>query len=123
MSKPSDVAKEYLKPPFSAYDFFGYLIPAFLFLLCVYLFELSAKRFIPDYHQPFRSICELTLPAKDAQFFFQAGYVVGFVLAAYVCGHIIGTISSVLLDRTLVSKAHGYPSERLIGKRESTPRG
>lgn len=41
--------------------------------------------------------------------------MISLALLTYICGHLINAISSILVDRTLVYKAHGYPYRHLFG--------
>jgi hypothetical protein len=105
---------ELFKAPFSVYDFFGYLGPAVVFIVCIYLFESAARPFASAYPQPVLSLIERIVPKEPTSFIVQGGLAFICLLAAYVCGHVIASFGSFILDRTMVSKAHGYPLQRLL---------
>lgn len=82
------------KIPFSAYDFFGCLSSGVI--------ALAGASFAYQGVEVFR----LDL---------NAGQVVGLVIAAYLIGHVVASISSFLLERRLTRRLIGSPTSWLFG--------
>ncbi len=107
--------------PFGTYDFFGYLIPGMtlifnIYLICIgYHWSLSGDKNI-SLISPVNYFLEdmSKILNSNASTFFQITVVIFLLIFAYVIGHIIGSISSLFLDRILVFKAYGYPYESII---------
>lgn len=112
--------------PFTAYDIFGYLMPGFAFILGILCFEYSFNKTIisnnPDLlekiYLPIYKAFSLFQPAFDtngkAIFSYLTFLLITLLSASYFIGHIISAFSSLLIDRTFVYKAYGYPFERFI---------
>jgi len=102
--------------PFSAYDIFVYLIPGFTILICILLFEfISIKRLGTSFYTPLYSFLIITYHSDLLKSWgFSVLYLFLFLNFAYVAGHIITSASSLLIDRILISKGHGYPYEELV---------
>jgi|688.fasta_scaffold39672_3 hypothetical protein len=88
--------------PFSDYDFFGYLASGAMFL-CVYDYVYNGGTQI-ILHKDW-------LPAQVFMIF----------LAAYVAGHIIASISSLLVEKLLIQKVIGCPE--ILFFASSPPKG
>lgn len=83
------------KIPFTSYDFWAYLSAGFLLL------------FVADY------VVGTSLLSRDSWTVVQ-GLVA--VSAAYAIGQLIASASSIILERLLVGKLLGYPTNVLFGK-------
>jgi hypothetical protein len=88
------------KSPFTSYDFWAYLASGFLLLgPADYVFGTNL------------------LTGKDWSWF-QIGVAVS---SAYVAGHLIAGLSSLVLERGLVGKVLGYPRDILFGQVKVRP--
>lgn len=83
-----------MKVPFSVYDFFGYLASGYLVLVSVDL-AFSTGWVLVD-----------SMPVPRA---------LAWVLAAYVAGHLVAHLSSVVLEGWLVRNLLGSPEEHMLG--------
>src|SRR5437868_4152670 len=107
-----------IKSPFHLYDFFGYLLPGFLFYLLLF-FELkyaSLEKYCRDWHcglpegfSIFLINDPSILPRTRIDKIFFSGYqqisflsYVSFLIICYLTGHIIGSISSVVLEKIIL---------------------
>jgi hypothetical protein len=93
-----------LKPnPFSVYDFLGYLVPGYFFLVgLVYLTQRYALSFA-------------VIGTINSQLQLNAlQLVIPTVIMSYVCGHILSYLSSITIERYL-NWTYGYPSKYLFG--------
>ncbi len=118
--------------PFTAYDVFGYLIPGSIALAITYSLELWCRHSHPKVilHTPIYSTV-INLGSVDIGSTMndkaEMGWYMGVLLlaailiVAYSLGHIISSISSLLLDRVLIKKGHGYPYEHLLGFETEEP--
>lgn len=80
--------------PFTVYDFFAYLSSGFVVLASITAAFVGYE------------------PLKESPGFLLA---VLFVVAAYVTGHIVANVSGDLIERRLVRKRLGMPTEHLLG--------
>jgi hypothetical protein len=89
------------KLPFTSYDFWAYLSSGFLLLFAV------------DY------VVGKDFLMRDSWTVVQG--VIAFS-SAYAVGHVVASISSLLLERLLVGKLLGYPRDILLGRRRISKR-
>jgi hypothetical protein len=90
------------RTPFWPYDIFGYLLPGLIVLIAL----VGASQ--PDF--PSRVVQNLT--TTD---------VVLAILGAYIIGHLMAALSSRLVERELLARLCGYPTEimlQLVAKQE-----
>jgi len=109
--------------PFGSYDIFSYVIPGVTALIAVINFEHWYRRNVngdPD-TEPLTPVASTVLePAKSIpieSLVYSFVYALTLIAIVYVGGHLISTISGIVLDRIYVYKAHGYPYETLLGLR------
>lgn len=100
--------------PFNTYDFFGYLIPGSTFLIiCLvtdyWLIEHINKINISS-HTPFYTAINTLFNEYVIN---NAGltllYILLGIIASYVLGHVVSSISSFSIDRILINKGYNYP--------------
>lgn len=125
-------------PFFTAYDFFGYLIPgAILVFIAAIIEQVFISRYefrrtalehvycgcklenvISEINQPrpvFSSVfVEFSLLDKPTNWITSLPIVLGVFVLIYVAGHVVSTISSFLLDRVFIRQAIGYPFEHCL---------
>lgn len=86
------------KIPFSVYDFFSYLASGSLFLIIVdYAFDRG----------------NLAKPSPPI------GYAIFWILLAYILGHLIAHLSSMLLEVNFLRKVLGSPEEHLLAEKSN----
>ncbi len=105
--------------PLTPYDVLGYLVPGGIFFILVYLFELwgrtqeSGSIDQARLHTPVWTGFQVLRPAKE-DWVTSVFFIVSMLVPFYVAGHIIASLSSLVIDRVLVAKGHGYPYVRLL---------
>jgi hypothetical protein len=87
------------KLPFSVYDFFACLSAGFL-VIAAADYALNHGRLLTRGHALFLDL--------------------GFVIAAYVAGHVVAELASLLYERRLVARRLGYPTDILLGRSSSS---
>jgi hypothetical protein len=85
------------KTVFWAYDFFGYLLPGLLFIFGLFFTN-------PKFHQMWHTLKE------NPNWFF----VLTLIGTAYILGHFIAALSSVILEKILIVRILKYPSDYLL---------
>lgn len=90
---------------FDSYDFFGYFLPGILatgasLLGFLGLTEQSFGKFVQQY------------VAGPTQLFIAFG--IAFLFCSYIFGHVISSISAIILDKFYVQNVKGYPFDRII---------
>jgi hypothetical protein len=113
-----------VQPPLTPYDFLGYLAPSATMLLCVLGLEALVKHFDKSgiihakISTPLLTIYASVKTSRDDWLAF-ATFAFLLIAAMYVLGHVIATMSSFAIDRTLVFRGYGYPFEQLMRETES----
>lgn len=106
------------KLPMSAYDLLGYIVPGTTLLITVFLLEFEAREqlHIPIVAPLYSSLFNLwpTMSGADGHWLLGVVFLVLLVAAAYVCGHLVSSVSSFLVDRVFIHKGYGYPYEHLL---------
>jgi hypothetical protein len=101
-------------PSLSTYDVLGYLLPAIALLSSIYAFEVMV---VAQRGQviatPVSSLLRTTLgEATDTARTIL--YILTGLMLLYVVGHVISAVSSLVLDRILVTRVFGYPYQSLL---------
>lgn len=97
--------EEKARLPFDGYDFFGYMLPGFVFLS---LLAVCLPYYLgDDFWQYYTLITQLRTDLYLTS-------VVFFLITAYVLGHVVASVSAILYDRIIVQKIFGYPYNRII---------
>jgi hypothetical protein len=99
--------------PFSSYDVFGFLIPGASLFAGSYLFEHALRRVSLSFDTPLWTMVHWPGPLEKPTVVVVSCAVM-FVLAAFVAGHVITTISKHFIESLLVSKGYGWPYEFLL---------
>ncbi|MBU0689741.1 MAG: hypothetical protein KJ850_01090 [Gammaproteobacteria bacterium] len=89
--------------PFSFYDFLGYLTPGSIFLYGV----------IAGYAHVYSELSPYAFVVKELSFE-KAEIYIPFIFVAYIIGHILSFLSSVIVERYSIW-SDGYPSKYLLG--------
>lgn len=102
-------------PPFSVYDFFGYLFPASI------LTGIGALSLFVSHPSLAQKIKPILLEVDTFVLgSFQVPVVIFFIVfciaVLYFVGHAIGTLSHLIFDRIIVKNIFGYPMETLLGR-------
>ncbi len=118
--KPSDV--RYIKIPFTLYDLFGYLLPGLLFFaLFPITYDFSKIiNIVSDYIRT-GAYCERTfllLQIRDTLSISPLLLLFYCILIAYLVGHVIAALSSLILERFFVDKFLKYPAANMFGIRK-----
>jgi len=102
--------------PFTSYDVFGYVIPGTILLVAIYLFEVWARHEIgTSCHTPIYTILKQARTIVFSQDWVLSIFLIFiFLIIAYAIGHLIATLSSLVLDRILIYKGYGYPYKFLL---------
>lgn len=107
--------------PFTGYDIFGYLIPGATLLACILLTEGELRRWASSLAEPLATYTPLlsTIDAVQAPRGLKGGALGGALVAlwvgvSYIVGHLVASVSAFAIDRGIVAKGSGYPSQRLI---------
>jgi hypothetical protein len=101
-------------------DALMFFAPGTVLLLSVLLFEYWCTHLngftASTYHTPLLTITRMVkgLFANGANWSMTLALLLPVGLGVYMTGHIVNAVSSLLIDRTLVYKAYGYPYERLF---------
>lgn len=104
----------------SLYDLLGYIAPGGILVLSVFVLERWALQLTVSgaplasatIHTPIHRL--LLVFAADVRAGGWLGTTIAglaMLLTAYVSGHVIASVSSMLIERTLVFKGYGYPYE------------
>lgn len=107
------------KLPMSAYDLMGYIIPGATLLTSAFLFEfepreqLHIKIVAPLYSSLYNLWPDMS--GSHGHWILGVVFFVLLVAVAYVCGHLVSSVSSFLIDRIFIYKGYGYPYEQLLG--------
>lgn len=92
--------------PFSSYDFFGYLMPGFIFLLSLFgWFKYAEFDFLKNVVMPFKGGINIGNSLLILFFVFSLSYFIG---------HLIGAVSHILYDRMLIRSCIGYPIHYIL---------
>lgn len=105
--------------PFDLYDVFGYIIPGLVFLLLNYLvidvfieeFPLKSEFLYRLHDIGYRELIEIK---ESVPWWLELTLLISTICMIYISGHIIASISSLIIDKYLVKKIAGYPSQRLF---------
>jgi hypothetical protein len=96
--------------PFNTYDVFGYLIPGAVFGLFSFLTEFWMKSTFQIEHAPIFTLLELFVDIDSSTSTMRAiTFLLIILIILYFFGHLIATISSLYIDRTLIRKGYNYP--------------
>src|SRR5437868_3593732 len=100
------------------YDILGYLAPGGTMILSALAFEHFVDRVVgpqlaakPAWHTPLLSALNTLYTSsviKDNSVSLLL-FAIGFAAVAYIAGHVVGSLASLLLDRLLIFKGYGYP--------------
>lgn len=109
-----DIEAERVKIAMSLVDLLNYIVPGGTLLALIVVFEVMAPRGgrLPSGASAFWTTIE--------PFVRNDGWLVptllgmGVLLGAYVIGHVIDSVATLLIDRTLVYKGFGYPYQNLL---------
>ncbi|MCK9181589.1 MAG: hypothetical protein M0P13_01740 [Fibrobacteraceae bacterium] len=93
--------------PFSANDFFGYLLPGLIFTLSFYGWSRYAHLSWVMYWDK----CDIKNISVGGSIF----YMFFAFAVVYFFGHIIGSISHIIYDRILIRNIIGYPLQYILG--------
>src|SRR3989475_10477600 len=88
--------------PFSAFEYLGYIVPGVVVLVGIFL------NYGPL--DSFAKLGQYLSSIKDASFAFYAA----LLISAYVLGHIVSALGSFFLERQVLRRFLGYPSEDLF---------
>jgi hypothetical protein len=96
--------KEEMNPKtyFWPYDLFGYLLPGFVVEFCLI-----------EFNSHIRSLFTARFQSKDPL------DIAALIGIAYVSGHLVAALSSLLLENIILKKTVGYPSYQLFDERKS----
>jgi hypothetical protein len=101
----------------TSYDVLGYIVPGGFLVMALAGYEGLARQYAPtaDLRLPVHTALSYMLSAREDSW--AAGVVTlgAFVATLYVTGHVVASISALLVDRIYVEKAHGYPLQRILG--------
>ena len=103
-----------LRIPFSTYDVLGYIIPGVTLLGCTFLYEYWLRIHGVRLHTPVYSLLQLATALERHQWAVSFLYILGGLCGTYVVGHIVSSLSGLLIDRLFVYKGHGYPYVGLL---------
>lgn len=122
----------------SVYDVFGYVVPGSVFLGLIYAFDFSISNNTMlrpidmfgwgvalshvEVAKPstsvltaFSELNTVLAGADDLVVLYSVLFVVALLISVYTLGHLIASISSLVLDRMLIRSGHGYPYSHLLG--------
>ncbi len=118
--KLSDI--RYIKIPFTLYDLFGYLLPGLLFFaLFPITYDFSKIIDIASEYIRTGNYCErnfLLLQIRDTLSISPWLLLFYCILIAYLVGHVIAALSSLILERIFVEKFLKYPAANMFGIRK-----
>lgn len=108
--------------PITAYDVLGYMAPGGTLILCIFLFEVWVERIRrmglaadKDLHVPmYTAFTTFAGKLSNADWVLSALFLIVVLGIAYVVGHVVASLSALLMDRFYLAKAHGYPYEWLL---------
>jgi hypothetical protein len=106
-----------IKTPFNAYDVFAYFMPGLALFTLIYVYESRIQQHAGvTLHAPVYHFLERTqsVLAKDTNWAVSLVCVIAAIGVAYVVGHIVASLSALIIDRVLVYKGYGYPYENLL---------
>ena len=94
--------------PFDLYDFFGYLFPGVIFSTSILIFY---NQLHPGFYNKWFSY-----PTNEFEipFIVGLGFVVAAIVVLYSLGHVIATLSHIIIDRVLIDGIEGYPINFLL---------
>ncbi len=99
--------------PFDLYDFFGYIFPSVIFSASILLFYNSLR---PGFYSSW-----ISQPTnQEIPFVTGLAIVVAAIVLLYALGHVIATVSHIIIDRVLIDGIEGYPVNFLLDIRKPT---
>ncbi len=105
--------------PFDLYDIFGYIVPGLIFLVFSITimsvfdgdFPLKSQIFSKLHEISYEELKELK---DNVPWWVEVTLLISTISIIYIIGHIIASLSSLLIDKYLVKKIAGYPSQKLF---------
>jgi hypothetical protein len=103
---------------YAAYQIFGYVLPAFL-LVFVFLLDHDLSAYVNGDHSLYISEFIQFLVQYENKFW-GAIFILLLIslLSLYIIGHLIGSLSSLIIERFFVRQFLGYPSVNLLSTGE-----
>jgi hypothetical protein len=119
-----DLSKRFAS--FASYDVLGYVVPGAALMILVVSAESLMKAACKGPHAqrvPFPILTAASrlrdsLPEGEV---WAAGALLLLVYLSYLVGHIVASLSGLLIDRALVAKGYGYPYWFLLNFKEGHP--
>ena len=120
-----EISTKSINQSLNLYSIFGYLLPGF-FLVTLLIIDYDFSKVMREYssrkHITLEIIQSIDLKINYILSYFSKGTMqdfkiipfIIFIFFCYLLGHIISAISSLLLERLIVKKILGYPSQNLI---------
>lgn len=110
-------------------DILDYIGPGGAFILCGLAFDLrlsAASSRIHDArgtpHAPFATLLQAALPTGPSPDWLASLAFLALTLGiAYVVGHIVGSVSAFLIERSFVFKAYDWPYRQLFAVQDANP--
>ena len=96
--------------PFSMYDFFGYLFPGLILVLGLFLygyFELHLRNSILEDQR--QLLLDLKKIFEMSPLIFGTLLMLMGLVGVYLIGHVVATISHIIIDRLIVGNVIQYP--------------
>jgi hypothetical protein len=105
--------------PFDLYDVFGYIVPGLILLISIVSLMFQYGNDLPiriNYFMENHTISSFDLKSmkESTPWWLEITLLVTLLSIVYIIGHIIASISSLLIDKYLIRKISGYPSEILF---------
>lgn len=121
----TELFKEKVKIPISAYDIFGYFIPGAIALLAAYFFEFLTNLQLTkpiDLYLPLLTAFNVSGEAvfDVNQWVLSVMFFIAILIIIYIIGHIVSSLSSFCIDRVLIFKGYQYPYQILLGLKNDT---
>ena len=115
------------RPELTTYDVLGYMVPGGGLLCIISVFEYYARTALKSVdptlhhiHTPVLSGLRLAVDRLAGQNWLASAVGVAVLVGlAYLGGHLVASLSSILIDKMFISRGYGYPYEQLLGMRRN----
>jgi len=113
--------RDYIRSlPFTIYDFFGYLIPGLISLLIPLIYDIILLFIHPntlrnEFHTPIYKLISISIPSNINNWVFSIFLIFVILIVCYISGHLIATVSGLMVDKYLIKTGIEYPFINLLG--------
>lgn len=110
-----EIEKIQEKSPFSAYDFFGCLLPGLILIISLWVLLVIEGLWEPTkWPVPLQEMRAIINDLSRQGSVSKAVLLVFGIAGVYVLGHVVATLSHLVLDRFFMQRVIGYPTQAYL---------